>query len=49
VLRRFNLNTRAKRLALIARHPGPYERKPQTPPKELHIDASEPGEEVQMD
>jgi transposase InsO family protein len=49
VLRRFNLNTRAKRLALIARHADPYERRPEIPPKELHIDASKPGEKVQMD
>jgi transposase InsO family protein len=49
VLRRFNLNTRQKRLALIARHADPYERAPEVPPKELHIDASEPGEKVQMD
>lgn len=49
VLKRFNLNTRSKRFALIARHADPYERKPEAPPKELHIDASEPGEKVQMD
>jgi transposase InsO family protein len=49
VLRRFNLNTRSKRLALIARHADPYERQPDREPKELHIDASEPGEKVQMD
>jgi transposase InsO family protein len=49
VLRRFNLNTRAKRLALIARHADPYERAPEREPKALHIDASEPGEKVQMD
>lgn len=49
VLERFNLNTRCKRLALIARHADPYERKPEIPPKELHIDASKPGEKVQMD
>jgi transposase InsO family protein len=49
VLRRFNLSTRSKRLALIARHADPYERKPEIPPKELHIDASVPGEKVQMD
>src|SRR5437867_628640 len=49
VLRRFKLNTRSKRLALIARHADPYERKPDREPKELHIDASEPGEKVQMD
>jgi transposase InsO family protein len=49
VLKRFNLNTRSKRLALIARHADPYERAPEVPPKELHIDASAPGEKVQMD
>lgn len=49
VLCRFNLNTRNKRLALIARHADPYERKPETEPKELHIEASKPGEKVQMD
>lgn len=49
VLRRFNLNTRSKRLALIARHADPYERKPEIRPEELHIDASVPGEKVQMD
>jgi transposase InsO family protein len=49
VLRRFNLNTRSKRLALIARHADPYERKPEIEPKALHIDASRPGEKVQMD
>ena len=49
VLRRFNLNTRSKRLALIARHADPYERRPERAPKERHIEASEPGEKVQMD
>src|SRR5512139_703132 len=49
VLRRFNLNTRSKRLALIARHADPYERKPAEMPKALHIEAKEPGEKVQMD
>jgi transposase InsO family protein len=49
VLRRFNLNTRAKRLALVARHAEPYERKPEIPPPERHIDAREPGEKVQLD
>jgi transposase InsO family protein len=49
VLGRFNLNTRNKRLALIARHADPYERKPARPPKELHIEAANPGEKVQMD
>lgn len=49
VLRRFNLNTRNKRLALIARHADPYERKPDQQPPERHIEASEPGEKVQLD
>src|SRR5918998_5439525 len=49
VLRRFGLNTRSRRLALIARHRDPYERRPQSPPPERHIDASEPGEKVQLD
>jgi transposase InsO family protein len=49
VLGRFNLNTRNKRLALIARHADPYERKPDRPPKELHIEAADPGEKVQTD
>ncbi|MEK6252725.1 MAG: helix-turn-helix domain-containing protein [Actinomycetota bacterium] len=49
VLRRFNLNTRSKRLALIARHADPYERKPDPQPQQLHIEATEPGEKVQMD
>lgn len=49
VLCRFNLNTRSKRLSLIARHADPYERKPEIRPKELHIEATSPGEKVQMD
>jgi transposase len=49
VLCRVGLNTRSKRLALIARHRDPYERKPDRPPPERHIDASEPGEKVQFD
>lgn len=49
VLKRFNLNTRSKRLALVARHAEPYERKPEMPPPERHIDAAEPGQKVQMD
>jgi len=48
-LGRFNLSTRSKRLALLARHADPYERKPDPEPKELHIEATEPGEKVQMD
>jgi transposase InsO family protein len=49
VLRRVGLNTRAKRLALIARHRDPYERKPRLPPPERHIDAQAPGQKVQLD
>jgi len=49
VLCRVGLNTRSKRLALIARHRDPYERKPALPPPERHIDATEPGEKVQLD
>lgn len=49
VLCRVGLNTRSKRLALIARHADPYERKPDRAPAERHIDASQPGEKVQLD
>jgi transposase InsO family protein len=42
-------DTRSKRLALIARHHDPYERRPQLPEPERHIEASEPGEKVQLD
>jgi transposase InsO family protein len=49
VLCRLGLNTRNKRLALIARHHDPYERRPEIPPPERHIDAAEPGEKVQLD
>ena len=49
VLRRYGLNPRSKRLALIARHTDPYERKPHCPPPERHIDASEPAQKVQLD
>jgi transposase InsO family protein len=49
VLVRFGLNTRNKRLALIARHADPYERKPDRPPPARHIDATVPGEKVQLD
>ena len=49
VLRRVGLNTRTKRLALIARHHDPYEPRPELPEPERHIEASEPGEKLQMD
>jgi transposase InsO family protein len=43
------LNTRAKRLALIARHRDPYQRRPDLPPTARHIDATKPGQKVQLD
>jgi len=49
VLVRVGLNTRSKRLALIARHRDSYERKPESPPPERHIDAYQPGQKVQLD
>jgi transposase InsO family protein len=49
VLRRVGLNTRSRRLALIARHHDPYERRPAIPPPDRHIEATEPGEKVQLD
>jgi transposase InsO family protein len=49
VLCRVGLNTRDKRLALIARHRDRYERRPPNPPPARHIDATEPGEKVQLD
>jgi transposase InsO family protein len=49
VLWRVGLNTRSKRLALVARHADPYERKPLIPPPERHIEATEPGQKVQLD
>ena len=49
LLKRFNLNTRNKRFALIARHAEPYDERPKAEPRELHIGASCPGEKVQMD
>jgi hypothetical protein len=49
VLRRVGPNTRSRRLALIARHRDPYERKPDLPPPGRHIDAEVPGEKVQLD
>jgi transposase len=49
VLCRLGLNTRSKRLALVARHRDPYERAPQLPEPERHIEASLPGDKVQLD
>ena len=48
VLRRHGLNTRAKRLGLIAGYAAPYE-PPRDPGPEQHIDVSRPGELVGID
>jgi transposase InsO family protein len=48
VLCRHGLNTRAKRLALIAGYAAPYE-PPRDPGPERHIDVDRPGELVGMD
>jgi transposase len=45
---RHGLNTRAKRLGLIAGYAAPYE-PPRTPEPERHIDVSRPGELVGID
>ena len=47
-LRRHGLNTRAKRLALIAGYRAPYQ-PPRTPQPERHVEASRPGELVGVD
>src|SRR5437870_2516185 len=49
VLKRHGLNTRRKRLALIAGYAAVYERKPELPDPERHIEASRPGELVGVD
>ena len=43
VLKRHGLNTRTKRLSLIAGYADSYERKPDIPPPERHIEADRPG------
>jgi len=48
VLCRHGLNTRAKRLGLIAGYAAPYE-PPRTPEPERHIDVERPGELVGID
>jgi hypothetical protein len=48
VLRRHGLNTRAKRLGLIAGYAAPYE-PPTDPGPERHIDVDHPGELVGID
>jgi transposase len=49
VLRRHGLNTRAKRLGLVAGYAAPPEPEPRPPQPERHLDVSRPGEMVQMD
>lgn len=48
LLRRHGLNTRAKRLALVAGHRAPYE-PPREPEPEPHVDSERPGELVGID
>src|SRR3954471_20568570 len=48
VLRRHGLNTRARRLGLIAGYAAPYE-PPREPQSERHIDVTRPGELVGID
>ena len=48
VLCRHGLNTRAKRLGLIAGYAAPYE-PPRDPAPERHIDVAEPGELIGID
>lgn len=49
VLKRHGLNTRAKRLGLVAGYAAPPEPEPRQPPPTLHIKADRPGHRVQMD
>ena len=49
VLRRHGLNTRAKRLGLVAGYAAPPEPEPRAPVPERHLDVSRPGEMVQLD
>jgi transposase InsO family protein len=49
VLRRHGLNTRAKRLGLVAGYAAPPEPERRPPPPERHLNVSRPGEMVQMD
>jgi hypothetical protein len=49
VLRRHGLNTRARRLVLIAGYAAPPERARRPAPPQRHLEGSQPGELVQMD
>ncbi len=48
-LRRHGLNTRARRLGLVAGYAARYERRPDMTEPERHIDASRPGQLVGLD
>lgn len=49
ILRRHGLNTRAKRLSLVAGYAAPPEPGPRPVPEPRHLDVDNPGELVQMD
>jgi transposase InsO family protein len=49
VLKRHGLNTRTRRLQLVAGYAAVYERKPEAPEPERHIEASKPGELLGLD
>jgi transposase InsO family protein len=49
VLKRHGLNTRRKRLALVAGYAATYQRKPALPEPERHVEAARPGELVGLD
>src|SRR5690606_29010247 len=49
LLKRHGLNTRAKRLALVAGFAAPPEPARPEPPEERHLDVEQPGELVQLD
>lgn len=49
VLKRHGLNTKAKRLGLVAGYAAPYEPIEREPQPERHIEADHPGELVQID
>ncbi len=48
-LRRHGLNTRTRRLSLVAGYAARYERTPPAPEPERHVEASRPGELVGLD
>ena len=49
ILKRHGLNTRRKRLGLVAGYAAPPEPEPREPQPERHLEASRPGELVQFD